>query len=643
MQAVILAAGMGSRLGKYTKNNTKCMLPINGRTLIERALDILDSAGIRKCVIVVGYEKDNLINFVGSRYKNIEIIWIINEIYNKTNNIYSLYLAKNYLLADDTLLLESDLIFEDRIINELLENPEPTLAVVAPYESWMDGTVVQISKDNVITGFIPKKFFNYSEKESYYKTVNIYKFSRDFLQNCYVPFLEAYTRTMGNNEYYEQVLRVIATLEKNELIAMVLNDHKWYEIDDAQDKDIAEVIFSGTADDKLKRISARYGGYWRFPKLLDFCYLVNPYFPSRQMSNEMKAYFDELLAEYPSGLSVQNLLMAKRFNTDEENVLTGNGAAELIRAASRIIKGKVGIIYPTFNEYSESLDGAELVSFGTESLNYGLKELIDWSASCDMLILINPDNPSGNYIPRSDIMSLLAELKAHNKKLLLDESFVDFCDVENETLLRQEVLDEFPNLIVIKSLSKSYGIPGLRLGVLASGDSCFIRDVRRQIPIWNINSFAEYFLQIIGKYAKDYHTACHSIAEERRHFKTELEKTGLFRVYPSQANYFLCKIRDGVSSADMSRYLLEKHEIFIKDLSGKKGFQEGAWIWLAVRNRQDNDFLIEKLRLFKDRYCKNPPRVNFIFLQFLYFHYQIIISLLVGLLIFLQIRQAAYD
>jgi histidinol-phosphate/aromatic aminotransferase/cobyric acid decarboxylase-like protein/choline kinase len=600
MQAIILAAGMGSRLGKYTKNNTKCMLSINGRTLIERALDTLDNAGIRKCIIVAGYEKDNLINLVGTRYKNIEIIWVINEVYNKTNNIYSLYLAKDYLLADDTLLLESDLIFEDRIIKELLENPDPTLAVVAPYESWMDGTVAQISSDNVITGFIPKKFFNYNEKKSYYKTVNIYKFSRDFLQSCYVPFLEAYSRTMGNNEYYEQVLRVIATLEKNELKAMVLGNHKWYEIDDAQDKDIAEVIFSGTADEKLKRVSARYGGYWRFPKLLDFCYLVNPYLPPRQMLNEMKAYFDELLTEYPSGLNVQNLLMSKMFNLDEENVLTGNGAAELIRAASRIIKGRVGIIYPTFNEYPESLDGAELVSFGTQSLNYGLKELIDWSASCDMLILINPDNPSGNFIPRSDIMRLLAELKAHNKKLLLDESFVDFCDVEDETLLRQEILDEFPNLIVVKSLSKSYGIPGLRLGSIASGDSCFIRDVRRQIPIWNINSFAEYFLQIIGKYAKDYKAACRSIAEERRRFKAKLEKTGLFRVYTSQANYFLCELQNGLSAEDMSRCLLEMHEIFIKDLSGKKGFPRGSWIRLAVRNRQDNDLLIEKLMAFKD-------------------------------------------
>jgi len=602
MQAVILAAGMGSRLGRYTKNNTKCMLPINGRTLIERALDALNDVGIFKCIIVAGYERDNLINFVGSRYKDIEITWVINEIYNKTNNIYSLYLAKDYLLSDDTILLESDLIFEGRMIRELLENPEPTLAVLAPFESWMDGTVAQISEDNVITSLIPKKFFNYNEKESYYKTVNIYKFSRSFLQNCYVPFLEAYSKAMGNNEYYEEVLRVITTLEKNELKAMVLSDHKWYEIDDAQDMDIAGTIFSETAEGRLKRISSRYGGYWRFPKMLDFCYLVNPYFPTEKMLNEMKAYFFELLTEYPSGLNVQNLLSAKIYNLDAENVLTGNGAAELIRAVSRLIKGKTGIIYPTFNEYPESLSGASLVSFGSENLNYSLNDLLEWSESCDTLVLINPDNPSGNYVKRSDILQLLEVLKKQNRKLILDESFVDFCDMEEGSLFIQDIIDKFPNLILIKSLSKSYGIPGLRLGILASGDRSLLRDLRTQIPIWNINSFAENFLQIIGKHAKDYKIACRRIIEERLRFKTELEKTGLFTIFPSQANYFLCRMENNHTAADLSKYLLENHDIFIKDLDNKKGFPPGSWVRFAVRNKHDNDTLVQKLLLYREQH-----------------------------------------
>jgi histidinol-phosphate/aromatic aminotransferase/cobyric acid decarboxylase-like protein len=471
----------------------------------------------------------------------------------------------------------------------------------------MDGTVVQISPENIITNFIPKKFFSYSETESYYKTVNIYKFSREFLQTSYVPFLEAYSKTMGNNEYYEQVLRVITTLDKNELKALVLSDQKWYEIDDVQDKDIAETIFSSNAEERLKQISRRYGGYWRFPKLLDFCYLVNPYFPSERMLSEIKAYFQDLLTQYPSGLNVQNLLAGKLFDIDDNNILTGNGAAELIRAAAPLITGKVGITYPTFNEYPESLDrAAAIVPFSPpaapDSMAYTADDLIGWSKQCDTLVLINPDNPSGSYIPFADMLRLCEALKKENKKIILDESFIDFSDAEeNGSLLKQNILEQFPGLIVIKSLSKSYGIPGIRLGILACGDTDLIKSIRKNIPIWNINSFAEYFLQIMGKYKKDYVQGCKLLFEERRRFRAELEKTGLFTVLPSRANFFMCRCTGGFSSGDLAEYLLEEHSIFIKILTGKKGIPDGQWLRLSVRNRADNDALVEKLHLFKAR------------------------------------------
>ncbi|MDR2490117.1 MAG: NTP transferase domain-containing protein, partial [Spirochaetaceae bacterium] len=173
MQAIILAAGMGNRLGKYTHDNTKCMLQIHGTTLVERALDALAEAGIGKCIIVAGYKKENLAAFVGMQYKNIHIEWVYNDIYHKTNNIYSLYLAKEHLAADDTILLESDLIFENSLIRDIVDFPAPVAAAVAKWESWMDGTVVRIAEDGVISDFVPKKFFNYSEKDRYYKTVNI--------------------------------------------------------------------------------------------------------------------------------------------------------------------------------------------------------------------------------------------------------------------------------------------------------------------------------------------------------------------------------------------------------------------------------------------------------------------------------------
>lgn len=601
MQAVILAAGMGARLGKYTQENTKCMLRINGRTLIERALDALDGEGIRKCVMVVGYQKDNLMEFVGTKYKNIDIEYVSNDIYRKTNNIYSLYLAREHLTRDDTILIEGDLIFEERIIKDLLDNPEPTLAAVAPYESWMDGTVVQITKDGAVSNVIPRKFFNYDEKETYYKTVNIYKFSREFSSNCYVPFLDAYSRAMGANEYYEQVLRVITTLDRNELKALVLSDHRWYEIDDVQDKDIAEIIFCETAAERLSLIGGRYGGYWRFPRMLDFCYLVNPYFPTEQMQNEIRAYFTDLLTGYPSGLNVQNLLMGKLFHVEEANILAGNGAAELIHALARALEGKIGVVYPTFNEYPECFGEDRVVPFVPGGFCYGAEDLLSFAESCDALVLINPDNPSGACLSSSAIVSVLEFLQSRNKRLILDESFADFCDSgELSSFFRQDLLEKFPNLVVIKSLSKSYGVPGIRLGALASGDTGLIAELRRQIPIWNINAFGEYFLQIIGKYQKDYAASCRRIAEERNRFGSLLGGIGIFeKVYPSQANYFLCGLKAGLSARRLSEYLLDRCGVYIKDLTGKKGIPGEGWVRIAVRDRADNDVFIEKLRILE--------------------------------------------
>ena len=302
MQAIILAAGMGRRLGEFTKNNTKCMVPVNGVKLIDRMLTQLAALHLQRVVIVVGYEGQRLRNYIGNRYDDVlRIEYVNNPVYDKTNNIYSLALAKEQLQEDDTLLIESDLIFDDSMFPLILDDPRPNLALVAKYETWMDGTMVCIDDDCNIVNFVPKKAFSYAETYRYYKTVNIYKFSREFSRHKYVPFLEAYTKAVGNNEYYEQVLRVITLLDKTDLKALPITTEKWYEIDDVQDLDIASALFADQPAERKKQYMRRYGGYWRFPGMLDFCYLVNPYFPSERMRDEMRANFDVLLTEYPSG------------------------------------------------------------------------------------------------------------------------------------------------------------------------------------------------------------------------------------------------------------------------------------------------------------------------------------------------------
>lgn len=599
MQAVILAAGMGKRLGELTKNNTKCMVKINGISLINRLLEQLSKLSLNKIIIVIGYEGEKLKNYLGYSYKTIEIEYIENPIYNKTNNIYSLYLAKEKLLEDDTILIESDLIFEDSIFTLLEQSSYPNVAVVAKYESWMDGTMVRIDNENNIINFIPKKAFRYEDIALYYKTVNIYKFSKEFARNQYIPFLEAYIHALGNNEYYEQVLRVITILDNCNLKALILNNEKWYEIDDIQDLDIAETIFSND-NERLSKYQQRYGGYWRFPGLLDFCCLVNPFFPPQKMKDELRSNFDRLLMEYPSGMKINSLLIAKYFNIKQNYVCVGNGAAELIKSLMSQLNGKIGIISPTFEEYPNRKSTNDIITFYPQNKNfsYEIKELQTFyeNKNISSLLIVNPDNPSGNFIPPKELLTLAQWTKNKNIQLIIDESFVDFSDAStNNTLLQDNILEEFTNLIVIKSISKSYGVPGIRLGVIASADTNLINFIKKDVSIWNINSFGEYYMQIFGKYESDYKLACQKFIQERERFYQQLTKISYLRIIPSQANYFLCEVYSPYTSRSITELLLNKYNILIKDCSNKKGFNHKNYIRIAVRSKFDNDQLVSAL------------------------------------------------
>ena len=602
MQALMLAAGMGKRLGNYTKNATKCMVPVNGKTLIEYAIESLIYAGIKKFTMVVGYKKDVLKNFLKGKYPQIQIDFIDNDVYDSTNNIYSLYLARDVLSSDDTILLESDLIFDKEIIREIVSSPEKNLAVVSHFENWMDGTVTVLNEEKAIKRIVSKSDFDWNKIDSYYKTVNIYKFSKEFSKNIYMPFLGAYQTAYSKNEYYETVLKVISYLDGDILKAHLVDGSRWYEIDDPADLKIASTRFS-SGKEHLESMYKTFGGYWRYPAMLDFCYLVNPYFPPKSLVNEMKQMSDILLESYPSGDKQQSLLAGKIFGVLPEHIAVGNGAAELIASISELSSGKVVVPFPTFNEYPNRFGNENTVWLpANEDFSYSVEDIVRSAEenSASYVLLINPDNPSGHFFTKQEVIILAEQLSSKNVKLILDESFVDFAEPEIRfTFIDEELISKHKNVIVIKSISKSYGVPGIRLGVLVSSDESLIEKIQKNTSIWNINSFAEFFLQIFDKYKKFYGSACDKIAEERGRFSSELSKIPGVKVYESQANYLLCKLSgeaEKIGSLGLAEKLLDGYNILIKDLSSKKGFEKGQFIRLAVRNCQDNDRLIFALK-----------------------------------------------
>lgn len=600
MQAIILAAGMGKRLKELTNNNTKCMVKVNGVTLIDRMLHQIEKQHLSRIVIVIGYEGQKLVDYISTLGIKTPIVYVNNPIYDKTNNIYSLALARDYLCQEDTLLFESDLIFEDSVIDLLVNDPRETLALVDKYESWMDGTCVKISGNDDIEEFVPGKKFKFSEIKDYYKTVNIYKFSKHFSETHYVPFLNAYQAALGENEYYEQVLRVITMLDDPEIKAKRLNGQLWYEIDDIQDLDIASSMFITDEEERVQMLMGRYGGYWRYPGLMDYCYLVNPYFPPQKLVDEIKASFETLLTQYPSGMKVNSLLAAKNFNVHPENIVAGNGAAELIKSLMQSFSGRLGIVRPTFEEYSHRYceDDLEVFWPDNKDYSYSAEDIMAYFGDKDIknLIIINPDNPSGNFISKDGLLKLIVWAKNKDIKLVVDESFVDFADAADSTIIEQDILDNNHHLYIMKSISKSYGVPGLRLGILTSGDTDAIARLKKDVAIWNINSFAEFYMQIEEKYKKDYAAALERFKAERTRYIKKLKNINGLRIAPSQANYVMAEIINGMTAKELTRILIVEYNILIKNLEPKMNGAGNEYIRLAVKTTEENDRLVLALK-----------------------------------------------
>ena len=207
---------------------------------------------------------------------------------------------------------------------------------------------------------------------------------------------------------------------------------------------------------------------------------------------------------------------------------------------------------------------------------------------------MNPDNPTGNYISQQGIKELVQWAKEKKITLILDESFADFSDEKDNTMIKQKILEENPHLVLIKSISKAHGIPGARLGVLASGNKAIIDFMKKEAAIWNINSFGEFYMQIAEKYKKDFAVSLDKLREVRNKFQKLLEEIEGIKVLSSQANYFMVMLPQAVASTDLVKRMLIQHDILIKDLSKKTG--NTRFIRIAIRRDEENMRFVAALR-----------------------------------------------
>jgi histidinol-phosphate/aromatic aminotransferase/cobyric acid decarboxylase-like protein/choline kinase len=587
MKAIILAAGYGNRMRPLTDHIHKTLLTVAGHTIIGRIVDGLVDNGIRDLVVVTGYRAEELASYLSATYPHLSIQYVHNERYRETNNIYSMALAFEHTVIDDDLvLIESDLIYQPVVIARLLSSKEKNVALVDRYARGMDGTVVTVD-NGVITNVIPPHLqddaFDFTDK---YKTLNIYKFSREFCNSTFKKLLTYYAQVINDNCYYELILGILIYMQQETVHAEILSGEKWAEVDDPNDLRVAEFMFNEQARPAI--LNDGFGGYWNY-ELLDFAFIRNMYFPTPSVLSEMRNSLPDLLFNYGSRQGILDTKMAWFLLCDPQHVHALGGASQIYpMLRERFARETVLIPRPTFGEYTRIFP--EALAYG-DSVGLDLGEIESKSARCGVVVFVNPNNPTGTSLASSWIADFAG--RHRETVIIVDESFIEFSSAGSIMPLCDAAGLE--NVVVVKSLSKSMGMPGLRLGYVYSRSREFMAFVGDGIPIWNMNSLAEFTLEIVLKHR---HILAQSFTEtirDREAFAAALAGLpDVERVFPSQANFLLVRMRAGVSGGKLCEELLRRQAILIKDISGKFA-DGGTYLRFAVRLPQENMRLVSAL------------------------------------------------
>ena len=597
-KAIILAAGIGSRLCPFTEHTPKCLAPINGVPILINMLTHLSDVGVEETAIVVGYLKEKIYDVVGNSFNGMKISYIESDRYATTNNIYSLWLAREHL-TEDVILLESDVFFERLLLNHMFANGNRNVAAVARHQSWMSGTVVSLDKEGNIQALLETRHqgpqFDYSRV---FKTLNIYLLRCDFLRDQFVPRLEAFINAGDVNQYYEVILHATAYSQQHTMMALLCDDIKWVEVDDESDRLTAEYTFA-SPEERYEVVAREYGSYWRYG-FTDHTYLYNLYFPPEGVFDHMRNHVHDLIETYPVGQDALAGLVGLVINQPAQRIVVGNGASELIKIISGHLCKQLIIPEPSFNEYANAAPEGKVTGFALKPPFFQLDvdEFAAEALRCraDVAVVVSPNNPTSLLVPKADLRRLARKLAGQDCLLIVDESFIDFVEDRDQATLENEVA-EHGNMAVIKSMSKAYGICGLRLGYLLTANQGLATALRNKVPIWNINGFAEAFLRLLPRYRQDFIESCQKVRSDRDELYRSLASIPGVTAYKPDANFVFCRLPDeAMSGPEVTRRLFIEHNIYIKHCVGKPLPEPARYLRIASRTKPENHKLVEALR-----------------------------------------------
>jgi len=350
---------------------------------------------------------------------------------------------------------------------------------------------------------------------------------------------------------------------------------------------------------KYEFIAGQHGGYWRHD-FIDHAYLYNLYYPPEAVLDHFKNHIRELVLNYPVAQDVLADLVGELIGQPSERIVVGNGAAELIKIVSGQLAGRLIVPVPSFNEYANATRAGQVVEFPLESPSFQLD--VDKFASeavrqkADVAVVVTPNNPTSLVVSKHDLLRLANKLARHDCTLVVDESFIDFARERDQLTLEHDV-ERFPNLAIFKSMSKAYGICGLRIGYLLTASRKFAEAVRKQIPIWNINGFAEAFLRLAPEYRPEFAESCRQVGADRDGLYRDLCSISGMTVYRPDANFLFCRLPDQAAGApEVTRRLFVEYNMYIKHCAGKTLADSDRYVRIASRTEAENRRLVEAMR-----------------------------------------------
>lgn len=596
-RAIVLAAGAGGRLYPLTQDRPKPLVRIGGKSILSRLVEDLTAVGVERVIVVTGHFGELVVEELTAEHPGVDLVFIHNERHRTTNNIYSLWLARDHF-DEDFLLLESDIVCRPEILEPLVFGPAGTCAALVSPKTWfMDGACVELQGFPLrITA--PRQIPVGGHRPHHYKTVNFYRIAARFAGGRLTDRLREKVETADLSAYYETLFAEAIDRHEEDFLAHVVADSDWFEIDNLDDFDIAGYRAEAPKE-RLGHLAGRYGGYWRYP-VVDHCLLYNFHYPPKKIVDHMVERMDFLVREYPSAQRPIAEFVGHWYGVDPARLIVANGVSELIPLVLSDARRPVVIPTPSFNEYEAVIDPALVRRLPLEvedGFRIDPQRLVETAraSGAGHIVLVSPNNPTGNAVPRDDLVWIVGEAAKIGARVILDESFVDF-QREGRAASLMSDLAAHPNLTILSSLSKSHGVGGLRLGLFASADAEETARVRKRVPIWNINAFAEAYLRLFNAYRQEYFASCALVRTETGALRDGLAAIDGLTVFPTDANFVFCRLDPTIGTApDLADRLMAAEGILIKECSGKIIEDAAQYLRISSRGRDDDARLCRAL------------------------------------------------